>query len=128
MGPKPSKFGEFFKERRLSMRMTLRGFCEKNRFDPSNVSKIERGVWGPPETDDDRAKYAKALGLKKASSGWQSFMDLAEAETKQFKVRKVTDERILQKLPVLFRAVDREDLTEKQLDKIIEFVRKAEQG
>lgn len=120
-------FGEFFKGLRLDNKMTLRGFCSKNGFDPSNVSKIERGIWPPPEADEDRMKYAKALALKKGTSNWDRFMDLAVAGTRTFKVRNVTDEEVLQKLPVLFRSVDKADLTPDQLDKIIKYVKKTEE-
>ena len=119
-------FGEFFKNRRMSLGMTLRGFCSKNGFDPSNVSKIERGVWPPPEGDEDRKKYAQALGLRPGSPDWQRFMDLASAGTGTFKVRNVTDEDVLERLPVLFRSVDKADLSAEQLDRIIEFVKKSE--
>ena len=35
-------FGEFFKQKRIVLGMTLRQFCAENGLDPGNISKIER--------------------------------------------------------------------------------------
>ena len=38
------RFGEHIKARRLEMGLSLRAFCLKNNEDPSNWSKLERGL------------------------------------------------------------------------------------
>ena len=43
-------FGEFIKQLRLQNRITLREFCRLAGIDPSNWSKIERGMLQPPKS------------------------------------------------------------------------------
>ena len=119
------KFGEFFEKLRLKNKVTLRGFCQKFDFDPGNISKIERGVFPAPQSQEKLEEYAKALGLKKGSDDWIKFFDLATASHKNFEVKNIKDEAILEKLPLLFRAIDRDDLSEDDLDQLIELIKKS---
>ena len=118
-------FGQFFEQLRLKNKMTLRAFCQKNGVDPGNISKIERGVFKAPQSEENLKKYAKALNIKNGSDDWIKFFDLAVASNKNFEVKNIKDNAILEKLPVLFRAIDREDLEEKDLDKLIELIKKS---
>ena len=77
------KFGEFFKERRLELGLTLREFCRVNGFDPGNISKLERGILPPPHGEELRIRYAEALGIEKGSDDWLKFFDYAAAGTGQ---------------------------------------------
>ena len=121
-------FHDFFKSLRQAKGLTLRQFCLDSGYDTANISKLERGLMKPPSDEDKLRKLAKALGIKKGSEEYNTFFNLAAAARKTFKITKLTTEEVLAKLPVLFRAVDREDLTEKDLDAMIEVVRKAHQA
>ncbi len=46
-------FGDYLKSRRLERDLTLRDFCRSAGEDPSNWSKVERGIL-PPPTDEAR--------------------------------------------------------------------------
>lgn len=116
-------FGEFFKAKRIANEMTLREFCEKYEFDPGNISKLERGVLPAPLGEDKLKKYAKALGVKPGSDDYVEFFDLAAASAKNFSVKNIKDEELLRKLPVLFRTLDKKDLTEEKLNRIIRLIR-----
>ena len=71
-------FGEYFRELRLNLGLSLKQFCLDNDLDFSNISKIERGVSKPPK-DKILVEYAKLLRLKQGSKEYTEFMDLAAA-------------------------------------------------
>ena len=118
-------FGEFFEQLRAKRKMTLREFCEKNDFDPGNISKLERGILKAPQSHEKLCEYAQVLGIKKGSADWTNFFDLAVASHKNLEIKNVRDEAALAKLPVLFRALDRADLQEADLERLIEFLQKS---
>src|SRR5438552_2186027 len=74
-------FGEFIKQIRARQRLGLREFCLKNGYDPSNWSKIERGVLPPPRDEDTLRTWAKQLGLKQGSDDWLKFCDYAAVDS-----------------------------------------------
>lgn len=118
-------FAEFFKEKRTALGLTLRQFCQKNSFDPGNISKLERGVFAAPQTEEKLEEYAKALKLKKGSDEWIQFFDLAAISNRNLGMMKLKNEAIIEKLPVLFRTLDNKELTEEKLDQIIELIKRA---
>lgn len=116
-------FGELFKKLRIRKGLTLRQFCEKYDFDPGNISKLERGLLPAPQAGDKLKAYAKALSLKAEMEDYLNFFDLAAVSNKNFSVRNITDQELLKKLPVLFRTLDKKDLTEEKLRRIIEIIK-----
>ena len=46
-----SRFGAFFKQKRLELGLSLRRFCLEHGLDPGNISKLERGRLAPPQHD-----------------------------------------------------------------------------
>ncbi len=118
-------FGEYVEELRLANYDSLRAFCVENSFDPGNHSKLERGIFPAPKDQKLLEKLAKSLRIKEGSDSWLKFFDLAIASHKNYQIKHVTNEELLEKLPVLFRAVDRDDLTSEELDKLIEKIKKA---
>lgn len=121
---KRGRFGEFFKRKRIEKGLTLREFCRRNEFDPGNISKIERGVLSPPQSEELRARYAEALGIEKGSDEWLTFFDYAAAEAGQVPADIQNDEDLLGKLPLLFRVVRGAELSEEELRALIEQIRK----
>ena len=71
------KFGEHIKERRLGMGLSLRAFCLKHDEDPSNWSKLERGVLPPPKSYERLLQIAQYLGYEEDTPKMQEFFDLA---------------------------------------------------
>lgn len=118
-------FGEFFKKKRMESKITLRKFCLENGYDPGNISKIERGLLAPPKDEEKLAEYAKALSIKKGSDDYVQFLDYAAAANRVFQPKNISQEALLNKLPVLFRTLDNKKLTVDKLDSIIQFIERA---
>jgi len=121
----PKAFGELFKRHRMASGQTLRGFCVEHSFDPGNISKLERGILAPPQSEDRLRQYAEALKIPAGSDGYQEFVDLGFACAGQIPAEVMADENLVPKLPVLLRTVSGKKLSSKQLDSLIEKIRRA---
>ncbi|HVM62487.1 MAG TPA: helix-turn-helix transcriptional regulator [Verrucomicrobiae bacterium] len=119
------RFGELVKELRIAQKKTLRQFCLDHGHDPSNWSKVERGVSPPPGDEKTLARWAKQLGVEAGTDGWQEFMDLASMARGEIPKDVLSDEELLKRLPVFFRSVRGAELTETQLDELIKMVKEA---
>lgn len=116
-------FGEFFKTLRIKRGLTLRQFSEKYDFDPGNISKLERCLLPAPQSGDKLKAYAKALNLKPGTDDYLEFFDKASASNKNFVVKNITDPELLNRLPTLFRTLDKKDITEEKLERIIKIIK-----
>jgi hypothetical protein len=112
-------FGAMVKTKRIATGKTLRQFCQEHGLDPGNMSKLERGLLPAPSAREKLEEYAKYLGLKKGSDEWFEFFDLAAAEAGRIP-EDLTDEAVLRRLPVLFRTLRDEKVSEEQLDRLID--------
>lgn len=119
-----SIFGEYFKEVRLRLNKSLRQFCMENNFDAGNISKIERGLIPPPGRDY-LMKYAKALELKENSEEWIEFFDLASACRGEIPEDILSDEEVLEKLPVFFRSLRGEKVSAEKLRGLIKLIKRS---
>ncbi len=117
-------FGDFFKEMRIKNSISLREFCLKHKLDPGNMSKIERGVLGPPQDMQKLKEYAKYLGIKGGSSHWHMFVDLASAGAGRIPQDILLDKKLLGRLPILFRTLRNKKLTKEILKDLIEKLKK----
>ena len=118
-------FGEFFKQKRKELGLTLRQFCFKNGFDPGNVSKMERGLINPPTSDEGLYKYAKALKIKKGSDDWHELTNRAFACRGEIPTDILSDDRLMQKLPVFFRTLKGEKVPPEKLEELVDIIRKS---
>lgn len=116
------KFGDFFKEKRISLALTLRQFCEKNGFDPGNISKLERGILSAPQSKEKLESYAEALRIQPGSEDWIEFFDLATVSNKNFELLNLKNEKLVERLPILIRSLDGMDITEENLDRLVEMI------
>ena len=120
-----TQFGELLKEYRLAGGWSLREFCSKNGFDAGNYSKLERGKFPAPDSDERIETYARALGLKEGSDQWFSLFDAAAAQRGRLPGDLLNDEEIIDKLPALFRTIRSEQQSGGiDLDELIERIRK----
>jgi len=118
-------FGELVKDLRIAQQKTLRQFCHESGLDPSNWSKIERGVNSPPRDEATLAKWAHLLGVEPETEAWTGFMYQADVSRGNIPREVMNDEKLLEKLPVFFRTVRGAELTEEQLDNFISKLRDA---
>lgn len=116
-------FGCTVKELRIGQKKTLREFCIEHGHDPSNWSKIERGMNPPPRDEATLVQWAKELGLKLNTVAWKDFMYQAEVSRGSIPKEIMADETLLEKLPVFFRTIRGAELTEGQLNDFIEWLR-----
>jgi transcriptional regulator with XRE-family HTH domain len=117
-------FGNFFKQRRRELGVTLREFCRINGFDPGNISKLERGLLPPPSAKEKRLQYANALGIREGTDDWLTFCDLATTSAGKIPQDIASDKEVMNALPVLFRTIRRRSLDEKDLRKLIDSIRR----
>ena len=118
-----STFGALLKELRLKSGQTLREFCENNGFDPGNYSRIERGLFSPPG-NEKVAVYARALGIEVGSDTHVDMLDRAAIDRGQLPQSLLSDEQLLEQLPVLFRTLRGQAVDDAKLDKLIDILRK----
>lgn len=117
-----NSFGEYFKQKRIELGVSLREFCRNHGLDHGNISKLERGRLTPPQNDDLLNKYA--LYLQLTADEQETFKELAKIGNKQIP-EYLSDEETLAKLPVFFRALRGTELTEDKLQNLIEMIRKS---
>ena len=117
-------FGEFIKKKRLELDMSLRSFCKAIEEDPSNWSKVERGVLQPPQNEAKLKKIAKVLKIKLKTPGWAQLKDLAAVDAGTIPDYIMKEKEVLNMLPAFFRTVGNEKPTKDELDKLIENLKK----
>lgn len=115
-------FNETIKSLRLQRRLTLRDFCAQVGLDPSNWSKVERGVNPPPGDIGVLERLAGFFGLTGPEK--LEFMDEAALQRREIPA-DVADHAILQRaLPAFFRAARGHELTEQELTSLAEDIKK----
>ncbi len=120
--PTTIMFSETVKSLRLQKRLTLRDFCDQAGLDPSNWSKVERGINPPPGDVGVLESLATFFGLTGADK--LAFMDEAALQRGELPP-DVADHALLQKtLPAFFRAARGHELTEAEMTNLAEDIRK----
>jgi len=113
------KFNEFVKKMRIENQVSLREFCRKTDLDPSNWSKIERGILLPPKDPEILAKIADCLGFEKDGSEYKFLFELAAIASIP---QGIVEEDVLDKLPLFFRTVRGNKPTEAELRALFNFI------
>ena len=116
-------FGQFVKDKRLAMDMTLREFCRRTGEDASNWSKIERGKMPPYRDRVKLDRIATVLGIEKDSDDWNKLVDYADVDSGAIPDYIRSDKEVLDALPLFFRTVGSEKPTEEELRKLIRHLR-----
>jgi transcriptional regulator with XRE-family HTH domain len=117
-------FGEFIKERRADKGISLREFCKRMEIDASNWSKVERGMLTPPQDEEKLRKIARVLDIKIGSPLWKEMKDKANIDAGIIPEDILSDEKVLNSLPIFFRTIRSEKPTPEELDKLIDMIRK----
>ncbi len=124
MSEEERSFGRFFRELRVKRGETLRKFCLKHGFDAGNLSRLERNRLPPPQSREKLEEYAQALGLQEGEDDWWEFFDLAAISRGKIPPGLLSDPEILAHLPMIFRTLRGQQLTEEQAEELIELVRR----
>jgi transcriptional regulator with XRE-family HTH domain len=119
-------FGDEVKDLRISQGISLREFCKATGEDPSNWSKIERGLMAPPTDHVRLERIASELGIPlDASTDFVAKAEIAAGSIPQF---VMTNEVLLSQLPAFLRTVDNVKPTEEDFRKIIEILSRGTDG
>jgi len=119
----PSTFGALLKRLRLKAGLSLREFCLKYDFDPVDQSRLERGRYSPPKNIYLLEEYAEIFGLERGTTEWMELYDAAASERGEIPADLMADERIVNKLPVLFRIMR---ISLDWLDELLDQIKKGE--
>lgn len=115
-------FGRFIKERRAQIRLSLCDFCDKIGYDPSNWSKVERGLYNPPLDDTLLARIAAALELENVAV--EELKEKALLERGKIPDDIADDEELLELLPIVMRTVRETRPSKEELEEVIRLLRK----
>ncbi len=117
------KFGENLKKARIAQNLSLREICKKTDYDPSNWSKVERGIIAPPFEAKILSKWARALGLKQSSKKHQEFIDEAQIAQGIIPQDILAGKNAVNYLPAVFRTLRNEKPTKQEIDQLIALIR-----
>lgn len=98
-------FGEFIKEKRIGQDLSLREFARRIGDDPSNWSKVERGLLPPVRDRGKLAEIAAILGIEADSDEWKRLQDLADIDAATIPDYIMNDRETLAALPAFFRTI-----------------------
>jgi len=115
-------FGEFFRQKRISLGFTLRSFCERYNFDPGNISRLERDILSPSIDKEKLAGYAAALKIPHDTEEWTMFFDLAHAAKGRVPEDILSSKKAPRFLPLLFRTARGQRLSKKKLQELVNLI------
>lgn len=118
-------FGELIKKIRFEKRLGLREFCLAADWDPSNWSKVERGVLSPPQDTNVLNRIVAILGLSENSKERELIFDYAAIDAGKIPGYVLQDAELVKRLPVFFRTATGKKPTTEDLKKLAEILKKA---
>ena len=115
------RFGEILTKYRVDAGLGLREYAKLIDYDPSNLSKIERGVNAPPQNTMTLKKWASKLSLVEGTPSFSKFMAAGRATfiAKGLK----TDTELIGLLPAFFRTVDNKQTDPNTYKKLLAILR-----
>ncbi len=113
-------FGEYVRDRRLARDLTLRDFCRRIGEDPSNWSKVERGILPPPQLIEKLNLIAKVLNLSKGSKEYVELLDEAAISRGRIPKDLMSDRAVVGLLPAFLRTVGNIKPTKEEIMKLLE--------
>ena len=115
-------FGDFFRQKRISLRFTLRAFCERYNYDPGNISRLERNILSPSVDKQKLEGYASALRIPRDSEDWTVFFDLAHTAKGRVPEDIIKSPHVLSLLPAFYRTARGEKLDKKKINQLIKLL------
>jgi transcriptional regulator with XRE-family HTH domain len=111
-------FCELVKRLLSEKRLGLREFCQEVGCDPSNWSKVERGMLPAPHDNGVLKKVASVLGLREQSQEWEELFGVAKIGAGRIPDYVLGDAALMKKLPLFFRTVSGTKSTRRELEKL----------
>ena len=96
-------FGALVRERRQQLEMTLRELSEKSGIDPANLSRMQRNRLAAPQNEAVLYRLAAALEFDE-DERWE-LIDAAYAANGVIPPDLVENQRVMEQLPLLYRAL-----------------------
>ena len=115
------KFSELLKKLRLEKKLTLRECALKLEVDPSNWSKMERGINPAPKHRDILKRWATFFKLTDRPK--QEFFDTAALSRHEIPYDIASDETLLSKMPAFFRSIRGAELNDRELREFVKEMR-----
>jgi transcriptional regulator with XRE-family HTH domain len=119
------KFGKILYDLRIAKEITLREMCRKVNYDPSNLSKIERGKIAPPSEQKTLDLWARTLGLKKDSKEFDNFIYNANVAQSIIPFEIMQEKELVAALPAFFRTLKNKKPSKEEMDKMINLIKNA---
>jgi transcriptional regulator with XRE-family HTH domain len=117
-------FGEFFRQKRISLGFTLRNFCKRYGYDPGNISKLERNIISPTIDQQKLEGYASSLKIPRDSVEWTMFFDLANTSKGTIPTDIRKDPQIFSFLPAFYRTVRGDKLDKRKINQLLKLLYK----
>ena len=119
------KFGSLLKELRVKRGLSLREICKLADYDPSNWSKIERGILSPPSDEKVLKKWAEVLGVDSRANVLQNFIDEAKVAQGIIPQDILSRQSAVECLPAFFRTLRNKKPTKEEIDRLLKLINKA---
>jgi transcriptional regulator with XRE-family HTH domain len=114
-------FNQFVQEKRMEREMSLRQFCKAAALDPSNWSKIERGLVKQGQSHEILDRISTVLNLNEADR--QTLKDLAVIDS--IPTELMLEDKIVESLPIFFRTVRGDKPSEDELNLLYQLIQKS---
>ena len=116
-------FGTRLRDLRESADIGLREFCLSIDMDPSNYSRLERGIIPAPEDHTKLEPIRRALGLSAEGETWKDILRLADLSRGMIPRRVMTNEEVMAKMPAFMRRLDGQEMSESQIEELVAMIR-----
>lgn len=116
-------YGDYIKGLRLAKGLSLREFSRRIEEDPSNWSKIERGILPAPKEHSRLLVIATVLGIPEGSEEWNKLEDYASVDSATIPKYIMNDKEVLEVLPAFFRTLESVRPTKEDIQRIIDKLR-----
>lgn len=117
------KFGNLLNKLRTENNLSIREVCKLVGYDPSNWSKIERGLMSPPSEEKTLKLWAKILKIK--GNEIQEFMDDASIAQGIIPDDILNKTDMLELMPAFFRAVRKRRPSREEIDHLVDLIKRA---
>lgn len=98
-----NRFGELLRRTREAQGIALRDYARRAKFDPSYISRVERGLEAPPTRFPQLARLADALMLLPGTEARSAFLVAAALDTGRLPEWLLVDENAARMLAETIR-------------------------